>query len=302
MKRELTIFLLKCLLFALPIGIGFEALFRLGFYPLISNSLLFDYKMVQVQKEHLREVKWLAIGSSCGLHDLSSKVMVKDLGLSYYNFSSWGLQIADMRVLLPDMVRQYRPEYVLICSSPWDFRIPPNDTYRNYTSMPAFFRTHLPELFYFRPYSSIHRLFYRKWENYRPYIDPWGGAPLTIPKDRVRRDLWDKAFLFPTLSTPGAYQDLDTLSAWLQERKIHLIFAEMPVNLAFDNAPEATLLLEQHMDKCRAIVTTHGGIFLNYHDPAIFADSLFFDQTHLQAAGGERMTTKLVADLKKIIN
>jgi hypothetical protein len=301
MKGKLNIFLLKTLLYALPVCIGFEIIFRLGFYPLITNSILFDYKMIQVQKQHREAIRIMAIGSSCGLHDLNSPVMVRNFGPSYYNFSSWGLQLSDMRQLLPQLVDRYRPEYLILCSSPWDFRIPPNETYRNYTSMPPFIRDHFPEFFYFKQFSSIHQLVFRKWESYLPPIDRWGGTPLTVPKERIHRDEWDKYFLFPTMSTPGGYNDLDTLSAWLQDRKIPLVFAEMPVNLAFDNAPEARLLLAEHIRKCRSIVTAHRGIFLNYHDPASFPDSLFFDQTHLQAAGGEIMTNKLAADLKGMI-
>lgn len=300
MKAKLNLFLLKTLLIVLPIGILFEVFFCLGFYPLITNSSLFDYKMIEVQKQHLKAIKIMAAGSSCGLHDLSSTVMVRDFEGSFYNFSSWGLQVSDQRRLLPPLVERYHPEVVLLCSSPWDFRIPPNDTYDNYTSMPPFIRDHFPELFYFRPYSSIHQLLLRKWTGFHPLLDHWGGAPLVVPRERIDKDAWDKSFLFPTLSTPGAYNDLDSLGAWLQDRKIRLIFAEMPINLAFDNAPEAQQLLAEHIEECRRIVTAHGGYFFNYHDPARFPDSLFFDQTHLQAAGGEIMTRELVTDLKKI--
>ncbi|HXB09767.1 MAG TPA: hypothetical protein VNW04_21735 [Puia sp.] len=301
MKNKLTVFLLKVLLYALPVVIGFEALFRLGFYPQITNSLLFDYKMIQVQKKHLGKVKVFAIGSSCGLYDLSSSLMARNFDDSFYNFSSWNLQVSDIRLLLPTLVGRYRPEYVLLCSSPSDFRLPPNQTYENYASMPSFIRDHFPEAFYLKPFTSVHQLFYRKWKSYRPPMDPWGGAPQTVPKERIHRELWDEYFLFPTLSTAEAYNDLDTLSAWLREKRIPLIFAEMPINLYYQNAPEARQLLAEHLEKCRAIVTSHGGIFLNYHDPSIFPDSLFFDQTHLQAAGGRLMTTLLLTDLDSII-
>jgi hypothetical protein len=301
MKSKLNIFVWKVLLFVLPIVLGFEVLFRLGFYPIITNSMLFDHKMIKASKDHIREVKLLAMGSSCALYDLRSEVMVRNFDLPYYNFSSWGLQIPDMRLLLTDLVGQYRPEYVIICSSPWDFMKPPNDTYRNYTAMPPFVRNHFPEAFYFKSFASIHALIYRKWESYRPAIDRWGGMPMNIPEKDIRRERWDKDFLFPTPYSEDAYKELDTLSAWLQDRKVRLIFAEMPINVVFDNAAEAGRLIAAHIEKCRSIVTAHGGVYLNYHEPAVFADSLFFDQTHLQVAGAEIMTRELAADLKGII-
>jgi len=301
MKTRLIIFLLKALLFLLPVLLGFEVLFRLGFYPIMTNSILFDHKMIQVGKDGIREVKLMAMGSSCALYDLSSEVMVRHFDLPYYNFSSWGLQVPDMRLLLTALVQQYRPEAVIICSSPWDFMKPPNDSYRNYTSMPSFVRNHLPEAFYFRPFSSIHALFYRKWEGYPASIDHWGGMPKNIPEKEIHRQQWDKNFLFPTPCTEDAYEALDTLGAWLQDQQVRLIFAEAPLNMVFDNAAEAGPLLAAHIERCRSIVTKHGGVYLNYHDPARFPDSLFFDQTHLQAPGAAILTEQLAADLSRII-
>jgi hypothetical protein len=301
MKSKLNIFLWKILLFVLPVLLCFEVLFRLGIYPIMTSSGFFDQKMMEVNKDRIREVKLMAMGSSCTLYDLSSAGMVRNFDLPYYNFSSWGLQISDTRLLLTDLVRQYRPEYVIICSSPWDFMTPPNDTYRNYTSMPPLVRDHFPEVFYFRPFSSIHTLFYRKWESYQPVLDHWGGMPMKIPKKDIHRERWIKNFRFPTSYTEDAYKQLDTLSAWLRDQKVQLIFAEVPLNMVFDNAREAGPLLAAHIEKCRSIVTARGGVYLDYDDPARFPDSLFFDQTHLQAPGAAILTSELAADLKAII-
>jgi hypothetical protein len=300
-KGPLNRFLFRILIFILPLVAGFEILFRMGIYPVITNSVLFDYKMTLLQKKHLRDVRLMAVGSSSGLHALSSSVMVRNFGSSFYNFSSWGMQVSDLRSLIVDMVSQYRPEFVIFCSCPADFRKPPNDTYENYTSMPPFIRNNLPEMFYFKPFASVHRLFYRKWEQPQPHIDEWGGNPETHSKESIHQERWNINFLFPTQATPDAYNALDTLSTWLHDRNIPLIFVEIPVNLGSHKTRENRRLLEQHIEKCQSIVTLRGGIFLNYCDPAVFSDSLFFDQTHLQAAGADLLTTKLAAQLKKII-
>jgi hypothetical protein len=42
-------------------------------------------------------------------------------------------------------------------------------------------------------------------------------------------------------------------------------------------------------------------MYLDYDDPARFPDSLFFDQTHLQAPGAAIFTSQLAADLMRII-
>lgn len=40
---------------------------------------------------------------------------------------------------------------------------------------------------------------------------------------------------------------------------------------------------------------------MNYYDTTMFKDSLFFDQFHLQAAGGKVFTQRLLTDLDTII-
>ena len=63
----------------------------------------------------------LAIGSSITLYGVHSGPIVAKLGSSYYNFGAWNLQIGDMRMILETLLKDYRPNYVVICSSIGDF-------------------------------------------------------------------------------------------------------------------------------------------------------------------------------------
>jgi hypothetical protein len=301
MKNNLTIFLYKALFFIVPVFILFETLFRTGVYPIITNSSLFDRKMFEVQKQHLKKVELLSIGSSIGLYEVNSGVIVQNLKMSYYNFSSWGLTMADMNVMLKSFVKDYRPGTVLICSSLGDFMSAPNDSYLNYLNTSSCIRDYFPEYFYLKNYSSIHQIIYRKYNAYPLVFDAWGGASLTIDPQHINRDKWDEHFLFPTEYTQNQYTALDSLSAFLREQKIRFIFAQAPIKASYANTVSAKQKIASHFDRCKSIVEGRGGVYLNYYDTTAFTDRLFFDQSHLQAEGSVILTKKMVADLKTIV-
>src|SRR5450755_3550238 len=116
MKNRVSIFILKTVLFLFPVFAFFEILFRIGYAPVVTNSTFFDIKMLTVQKDRVKNVKILALGSSITLYELNSELIVKNIDVLYYNFGSWGLQMADMNNLITGYVKTYHPQYVLMCS------------------------------------------------------------------------------------------------------------------------------------------------------------------------------------------
>lgn len=294
-------FIFKTLLFVLPVLLIFEVLFRLGYSPIITNSTLFDLKMIRLQKQHIKHLKMISIGSSVSLYELNSKIIVHNLHVPYYNFASWGLQISDMRVLLGCFVNDYHPRYVIIGSSIGDFISRSNDTYLNYVNTNTFIRNGFPEIFYFKNYSSIHQIIRRKHTAFPVQFDSWGGALLTIKAKDISRNKWNEHGIFPTQYTIDQYRELDSLGTWLNAQHIKLIFAQAPIKASYANTAVSRQILQRHFDQCQSIIEKHGGTYLNYYNPTIFTDSLFFDQYHLQAAGGVVFTSLLVTDLKKLI-
>jgi hypothetical protein len=301
MKGRVIKFLFKTALYMLPVLLFFEVLFRLGYAPIITNSTLFDMKMMRLQKQHIKSVKLLSIGSSVSLYELNSAIIVQNLPGPYYNFASWGLQISDMRVLLSSFVKDYRPQYIIIASSIGDFISPSNDSYLNYVKANSYIRNNFPEIFYFENYNSIHQVIRRKHTAYPVNFDKWGGALLTVKTKYINRDKWNGRNIFPTRYTLYQYRELDNLAAWLNTQHIKLIFAQAPIKASYSNTPASKQILKQHFSKCRSIIQDHGGVYLNYDNPHIFTDSLFFDQYHLQAAGGVILTKLIVKDLKPIV-
>jgi hypothetical protein len=301
MTKPIDKFVLKTLLFVMPVFVFFEVVFRLGFAPIVTNSTLFDIKMLNVQKHHIKNVELLAMGSSVGLYELNSKLIVQNFHTSYYNFSSWGLQIADSRVLLTSFVKKYHPKYVLLCSSIGEFVGPQNDTYLNYITANDFMKDKLPELFYFKNYTSVHQLVYRKFNAYPLVLDDWGGAALSVKQKNINKEKWNEHDIFPTKYTPANYIALDSLAGSLKQGHIKFIFIQVPVKKSYTTTDRSKEIIQAHFDKCKTIVERHDGLYLNYDNPTIFADSLFIDQYHLQDTGSVILTKEIVADLKKII-
>jgi len=289
------------MMFALPVFILFEILFRLGFAPIVTSSELFDAKMRHIKMRHIKHVNLMAIGSSITLYELKSGIVAQNLDSSYYNFASWGIQITDMKRMLASFVPEYRPRYVIMCASLGEFMSPPNDTYLNYTDAPKLARNYLPEFFYLKNYNSIHQIIWRKYFEYPINFDAWGGASLTVrPKDGNHKTP-EPPDMFPTKYTKSNYTALDSLAASLKQKNIKFIYIQAPIKKLDTGSAYYQQRLNAHFNKCRSIIENHGGTYLNYYNTTIFTDTLFADQYHLQNAGAIIFTKEVVADLKNVI-
>ncbi|HVS97326.1 MAG TPA: hypothetical protein VHE54_12615 [Puia sp.] len=299
-------FLFKTFLFVLPVFAGFGILSRLGFAPIMTSSAFFDHKMQWLQQHPPKEVRLMAVGSSMSVYALNSQMIVHRLRLPYYNFASWSMQIGDTRVVAMDLVRAYHPDYLVLCSSPAEFTADDNPMYRNYTGTWRFIRQHFPWYFYFNDYHSIHQLFLRKYRSSHLGMDEWGrgtalfelqGKPSSgAGSQRPDANAW---FDERISRFEHEYRQLDSLSGWLLEHHVRLVFVQAPVE-AFVGQ-NGRRWLQAHFDSCRSIVGRHGGVYLNYYDTTLFKNNLFADPVHLTAAGSDTLTKQLVTDLERII-
>ena len=301
MKNKIGLFLGKIVLFALPVIILFEVLFRMSYYPIITDSSFFDRKVMEIGKQRGKNITLLAAGSSVTLYELNSQVILDSLHVSYYNLGAWGLQIAETRALVEAVVTSCHPKYVVLCSTIRDFLAQKHEIYLKYTNANRYIRTVFPEFFYFLTYRSLHQIAFRKAHDFSLEQDAWGGCQLTIQKKDIPLDKWNEHDVFPTGYTEEEYRELDSLCAFLKEKDITFIFAQVPIKASYTNTPARKQIIDAHFDRCRSIVGTQGGIYLNYYNPGIFTDSLFFDQYHLQASGSVILTREFASDLKKIM-
>ncbi|WP_214073848.1 hypothetical protein [Mucilaginibacter sp. dw_454] len=296
MKRSVKKFILQTGLLLAGIVIPFWVLFKLDYLPVITSSSMFDTKMMIAQKKQMGQIDLLAVGSSMTFYQLNSQLMVNTFHRSYYNLASWGLQMGDIKLLLGAFIPQYRPHYVIICSSVGDFSRSPNASYHNFADAPLFMRRHMPELFYFKNFSSIRHIIRTKKDAYPIVFDAWGGAQIKVDP---RNDLHIK-LPFPTVYTPAAYRSLDSLAGMLALNNIKLIFIETPIRQSEIDAATKQHY-QQHFARCSDIVTRHSGTYLNYYNPSVFTDSLFADNYHLNHKGATIFSAMVVRGLKGIV-
>jgi hypothetical protein len=301
MKRGFNFFVLKSLLFMIPVVIGFVILYRLDLTPIITDSALFDHKVAAIQKQKVKGVKIMAIGSSITLYSINSEMLVQHYRMPYYNFSCWRLQMSDILAQLKVYVPEHHPEYVIICSSLGDFRFGADSSFLNYFNTSLFVRQWFPELFYGKNYSSVWEIMHRMHSNKHIAIDHWGGMELTIPLEERDWKAWNERWPFPTDKTPGQYRAMDSVAAFLRDQNIRLIFIQAPIKASYGSVPGTDRLLTAHFDTCRSIMERNGAVYRNYYDTTIFTDTLFNDQYHLLTEGGRIFTKKLFNDLDTII-
>ena len=289
----------------------FFVLILTGVRPMLTNSVSFDSKIVQIQERKIRIRDIISIGSSITLNNLESKTILDSLThMSYYNFSSWGLQMSDVNEVTGFLLTSLRPKMVLICSSIPDFRLEGNSSIASYVHKSDFSRENWKETFYLENYSPISDLISRKLEYNRlrsetqDYnslaFDSSGGVILCIPANKIDSIRWNLNSSFPTSFTQSQYRSLEKLCDLLQKAKLYFAFIQSPIKQLYYNSPGKRESVANHLKICRAIVESRGGLLLDYSFSQEFtSDSMFVDQFHLSARGADLFTRNIVSQLKK---
>jgi len=279
----------------------------MGFQPVVTDSTLFDRKMIWLQQHPKAQPKFIVVGSSTALYGIRSAPMVRNIPLSYFNISSPLLNIASSWIIIKAVVRDYRPKYILIASNVGDFCRKTDSTYHYYGDASPFVRNYVPELFYFLDYHSLHQIVYRKEMVTWLRFDPWGEGLKTYNELLMKKKLADNpgAFLgqlsFDTAFQQTHYQALDSMSRWLRQQQVRLIFVQCPIRASNLGDPAVRAKVERHFLVCDSIVGANGGIFLNHYNAVTDNDRLFFDAVHLWPPGGDIFTDSVVRDLRNIL-
>jgi hypothetical protein len=300
-------FLWKTAFFVVLIAGGFELLYRAGYLPVITDSMYFDNKMAWVQRHPLGKVDLAVVGASVPLYGIDSKRLADNLDLSYFNFSSWNVKMTECRFIVQPIVLDYRPKYVLVGSNLGDFCGLTDTTYLRYTRAARWMRRDMPELFYLLDFHSVHQIAYRKEKVENIDFDRWGGGNWPFDRRVLKGKIPDGpgSGLEPLPDDPQNqamhYAALDSMSRWLREEGVRMIFLQFPImaaNLA-DSGVRARV--DRHIGVCRSIVEGRGGVFLNYCDSFRCRDTLFAGPIHLRPSGAVVISGMLVRDLKTIM-
>ncbi|MES2375592.1 MAG: hypothetical protein V4553_03390 [Bacteroidota bacterium] len=301
MEKSLKVFLLKVCLFTVPIFLLFEIFFRLGLYPIFTTSGNLDAKIISLQKRHFKHIDIIMTGSSVGGYDIVDSAIAGSFNKSYYNLSSWGLQVIDMEALDKTWVERYHPKYLIVVSILSDFRRPDRGIFTNYVNTDNWIKNNFPEYFYFSDYRSISQLIRRKTGASFSF-NSLGGQPSPFIHEDKKKHKWvAEDDSFPTAYTQANYNALNSLSSFLKQQQVKLIFIQAPVANSRSGEAFYKTMIARHFNTCKNIVERNNGVYLNYYDRASFSDSMFYDKNHLIRKGAVILTKKIAEDLKNII-
>ena len=297
-----------------PVYIFYTIFLFNGYYPLFTNSISFDAKILNAKNSYITKVDILAMGSSMTLNNLASKVIMDSLKSSYFNFASWGMQMGDTKKVLANYLPKYKPKCVLICSSLLDFITSGNgDEIDHYINTPNFFKDHQMQYFYMRNYNSIASIKERKeylrllenvvdsYESLK--FDTGGGVLLNVPPSKISKERWDQHDVFPSIYTKTQYNELMSICSLLHTEHVSLVFVQPPIRKAYVSSIKTSDLIKAHFLKCKKIVEQYGGTYLNASDNKTFLDDkMFVDQFHLSGVGAVIFTKSIIGDLRKTTN
>lgn len=303
--------LVNILVIILPLFFLYFLLNEAGFTPLLTNSLSFDAKIEHLNQQKSKHVYLLGLGSSITLNNLNSQILADSLTHSYYNLSSWGLQMVDLNRMAQYYVPIVKPHYILIVSTVTDFRLEENETIKNYINTPEYLKRFRP-YFYYENYNPFITLLQRKRQlnNYKGAIndyaslnfDKYGGVMLKIPRQNISADRWDIKTPFPTKNANFQYSELNSLAKYLDKTGVKLIFVQSPVRQSYVKRTKPSVIMHHH-NKCENIVKSNHGIYIDLSSLHEYTDDhLFVDQFHFTEEGATLLTNKLVSQIKRRLN
>jgi len=300
----------KLFFFLLPIiilyGVLCGILYRAGYYPLITNSISLDAKLLDHRAHKFNNIDVLAIGSSATLNNVaSSEIKLPDKAATYYNFGAWGLKISDISYLVKYLSNIYDIKCVIVSSSLKDFRSSGGISIPKYYELnlvndylPYFYLKSNPlSILYRHDLSKAYKARTDGYDNLN--FDECGATVLNIPPDMISQSRWSAGLGFPGNDTEYLYSKLKELALYLKNRNIAFLFVQAPIRRALAESNDA--IIRAHSNRCKTIVGEYGGYYLDLHNPLIYDDSLFVDQSHLSAAGAKIYTRQISRRLSAVI-
>lgn len=305
MKKYIKSLGLFALLGVLPILGLYMLLNKAGIRPLLTDSVSFDVKADAIADANIDQLDVLGLGSSISLNNLGSKAIQDYIGddFSYYNFSSWGLTMKDLNVMIPVLVEKYQPKVLIIASGPMDFErqkvgMCDSEEYRWYIEgkNTSYFYAKNTDMYgliqrkrtvnkytsHANPEQRIHLLF-----------DEWGGCNLTTKKENYQWFRYNDNLMTETVDEQ--YEELRKICAFTEKKDVKLIFVISPMkkdpNCVDQDCKD---FVKNHIARARKLVESEGQLFLDLHSYHSYPDSLFCDESHLVHAGPDRFSQEIL--------
>lgn len=263
--------------------------------PRITNSYSLNEKLKFVAERKKKNPEIISIGSSIAFNNLSSQVIVDSFKTdSYLNMSSWGMRIRDSYWIIKESITLLKPKRVIIASSITDFNGPSIvyniDNLEDYLKPGNLFNFQIQnlDLKYFFKRLITNSWYFNSNDIYKSLkFDDYGAVLLSDSHLEVIEKRWMQEVSFDYLS-PESYMYLDSISRYLAEERIELVFIQSPVREAIRTL-EYKEKIQRHMRKVDSIL--HAG---NHHfidcTSASLDDSLYADSQHLNVHGADVFT------------
>jgi hypothetical protein len=300
-------FIQKILLFA-TIPIVFVALIDLSNReifpaPRVTSSYCLNEKLFFLKNF---DAKYITIGSSFAMNNISSDEMIKGLKTdSYINLASWGMKMPDNLCLLKVYFENYHPSVVYLASNIFDF----DSVYQvKLKKDQIFFRISYPYSFltflYYIPNLDIR--YYTKYyeENRKSKVnnrfmnsicfDKYGGMPYADSNFIIDSTLDCINHNNFKIIEETSYDYLDSVVRFVTSNKCKLVFIQSPTNPMFvdeDYKKEEIV----HIERVRSIVAKYNQHFIDA-STVDWPDSIFVDYGHFHRTGASLFTRYLLVN------
>ena len=308
MKAYLKKFGLFAFMGAIPLAGLYLVLTMTDIKPLLTDSVSFDYKADLIAEAKLEQVDVLCVGSSIALNNIGSKAMQEYLGkdYTYYNFSSWGLTMQDLNIILPVLLEKYQPKVVLIASGPMDFE--QQKVGMCTTEEFAWYINNERKPYFYFKNSDLYSLVQRKRtrNKYTKFahpemrihllMDEWGGSNLVTKRENFQWFRYDENLI--KVTEDYQYEELKKLCDYSKSQSTPLVFVASPMKKKPNCEDEACKkFIREHTERTRKIVEGSGQTFVDMHSNHTYADSLFCDESHLVYGGPDSLSNDIVKEV-----
>lgn len=263
--------------------------------PKITNSYSFNEKIKFVEIKENKQADYIAIGSSMTLNNINSDVVTELLSTkSYLNLSSWGLRIKDDYILIKRLFEIHKPKTLIIVSIIIDFgpsglEYNVDDIYDYIDSENEIkYQFKYLELKYFFKRLVTNRINYNTNKIYASLnFDKYGGVALEPDGFEIKKSRWNEKLSYEYIDIQN-YLYLDSISSFLTEKNVELIFVQTPLREGLLD-DYYTTNLEKHVNKIQPILHKYGHTFCNANNDT-WPDSLFVDYAHMNSTGTEKLS------------
>lgn len=274
----------------------------------LTNSISFNTKIYEMRNINKNQFDYIAVGSSMTLNNLNSEVLNNYLSKyhqSFYNFSSWGMQMNVIDHFSKELVEIYKPKGIIIFSNIGDFTLKgPEDM--DYEDLKKYLHNQkgdIIDFYLFLKYRTFKKDHFQEYLNHKERINDYdslsydnsGGVSLNVFGEHILSQRWNERLETDFSTNPQAYESLEELSEFCSKKNIKLYFIQTPYRKSWvDDLGQRKL--DEHFLICKSIIEKYGNIYYNSTEKFIYPDDVFVDVTHLHFDGAKILTKRFIEE------